>query len=96
MEEKKGLALLSKSEQQESKENYSEEKNKLVEVIQVQESPFSLVRKRSYWVIVIGNQIASGEQFATEKEAQEYIDSKPWTLIVTACMIINNKLKNLI
>lgn len=46
---------------------------------------FNLVTRDGKTQIAVGNRIVSGKVFESTKEAKEYIDSKPWGLIVATC-----------
>lgn len=64
----------------------SEEKNQdnkpYFERENVEETMFSLVTDENGTKITIGNDIVSEKVFENKNEAIEYIDSKPWELIV--------------
>lgn len=58
---------------------------------QYKNTPFTMVKLGETWSIVVGNQVASSEKFKTKKAAAEYIESKPWELILITQAIILNK-----
>lgn len=58
-----------------------------------------LNEERTEWIIMIGDNLASKELFASEEQIKEYIEKKPWELIAALiCSItdnaINTKLSN--
>lgn len=62
-----------------------------------QKDIFLIVEHNGVYLIALTNQIVSKQQFNTLEEAETYVDSKPWELILnaTAVMmtIINNENK---
>lgn len=44
------------------------------------------------WVITIGNEIVSSKEFQTKEEAVLYLRKKPWDIILTAAVIITQKI----
>lgn len=78
----------SKLEEKEKIENVNISKHELIE-----DSPFTAIKVKNKWFIVMGDQIASGNKFDTLDDLREYIDTKPWELIVTASTIFNSIIK---
>lgn len=48
---------------------------------------FTLVTKNNTVLIAVADKIVSRQTFKTEKAAQEYIDSKPWELLVNVACV---------
>ena len=64
---------------------------------------FNIVLYEESYRITIGKQIVTSRAFNTKKEAEEYINAKPWELIINTQLVtathayenyINNNLKN--
>lgn len=49
---------------------------------------FTIVEKNGNCLIAISNKIISKNSFASIEEAKEYIDSKPWELLINASCAI--------
>lgn len=56
---------------------------------EVKESPFTGIKVKGKWRIVMANDIASAKEFDNIDDMEKYIYSKPWELIVTASNIFN-------
>lgn len=57
---------------------------------------FTLISRNGVTQIAVGNYIVSKLQFASTDEAKEYIQSKPWELLVNAtCAIYDISKSNL-
>ena len=52
----------------------------------VENTPFALIERNGKWGIVMGNQIVSDQYFDTTEEAERFIESKPWSLILVAAL----------
>lgn len=58
---------------------------------------FTLVTKQGKTMIAVADKIVSREMFENEEQAQRYIDSKPWELLVNVacvCYDLMNKQTN--
>lgn len=58
---------------------------------------FNIVEHNKEFMIAVGNSIIDPQKFGSLKAATNYIDSKPWKLIVnTTCFIMDksNEIKN--
>ena len=60
---------------------------------------FTIVLHEGKYIITIGNNVVSREKFNTITKAKQYINSKPYDLLInTACLIahqtINEQIKN--
>lgn len=52
----------------------------------VENTPFALIERNEKWGIVMGNQMVSNQFFDTTEEAEKFIESKPWSLILVAAL----------
>lgn len=52
----------------------------------VENTPFALIERDGKWGIVMGNQMVSDQYFDTTEEAERFIESKPWSLILVAAL----------
>lgn len=70
----------------EKKEAYeTKPKVQSTELVKTQQHDvFIIVEKNGQCLIALGDKIVSKNTFATIEEAQNYIDSKPWELIINA------------
>ena len=62
--------------------------------VQVDDSPFTLVKQGDVWFIVIGNTLASDKTFDSAKEGLDYLNGEgknSWQLLITAMMIVRDK-----
>lgn len=68
----------------------SEEKNtQLVEREFVKNTPFTIIKFNDSYRIAIGTNIIDEKEFQTKGDCMKYIESKPWGLILTAALCIN-------
>lgn len=60
------------------------------------EPPFVIIydEESNKWRIAMGRTIATRDEFDTAEEADNYIKSKPWEMIVTICAIMYEHLTN--
>ena len=73
-----------------SKKKSNEELVKLHEL----QYPFAAIENNGVFKIVAGNTIISKNDFATLEEAKEYVDSKPYELIINiSCYCMEQTLK---
>lgn len=79
------LGLTSTKEEQ-NKESYFKR-------VRVEETPFSLGVTENETLIFIGNFLVTDKKFKSEKEATEYIEEKPWELILTTLYVLLKKLE---
>lgn len=73
-------------------ESTSENINKYVTV---EETPFAVVEDCGKWVIVFGHYKASSISFNNVEDAEKYIHTKPWELILTAAYAYNDMVNEL-
>ena len=58
-----------------------------------EESPFTIVGNiEKGYKIVMGNQQISQKTFASIEEANIYVESKPWELIIVGCMVFRDSI----
>lgn len=58
-----------------------------------EESPFTIVGSlEKGYKIVMGNQQISQKTFASIEEANIYVESKPWELIIVGCMVFRDSI----
>ena len=56
---------------------------KLTRIVEFNDCPFrAIMNDKNEWEIVLGYHKVSFEKFKTQKEAKDYIDTKPWELIL--------------
>lgn len=53
-----------------------------------QEEMFLIINRDGKYMIALTNQIVSKKQFETLEEAREYINSKPWELILNTAAVM--------
>lgn len=53
---------------------------------------FTIINHDGEFLIAIGNQVVSRKKFQSLQEAEQYIDSKPWDIILNATALMFNKL----
>ena len=54
---------------------------------------FNIIENDKKYIITIGNNLVSKKEFKTQKAAEEYINSKPYELIITTCILAINTIK---
>ena len=54
---------------------------------------FTIINHNGEFMIAIGNQVVCRKKFQSLEEAQQYIASKPWDIILNATALMFNKLK---
>lgn len=61
------------------------------------ETPFTIIfdEETGKWLIALGNQIVCEKNFDDQNLAINYINSKPWDLILTACAAMVNNTKQM-
>ena len=82
-------------ELQKSAENQNNSNSNYEIIKTVENTPFALVRNEKKVRIVFGDTIASDKTFNSEKEAIDYINEKPYELLIVASGIFTYKLLNL-
>lgn len=56
---------------------------------------FTIVNHNGEFLIAIGNSIVTRKKFNSLEEAKNYVNSKPWDIILNATAIMFNNLKNM-
>ena len=101
MTKKKASALLEEQMNigtQDSKQSTSNEN--MLRYVTIEGSPFTAIQlQNDRWAIVMGDQLVSDQTFKDVDEASKFVESKPWSLILTASFIyadyINKNINNL-
>ena len=73
----------------------TEKAEKLFEVTEIENTPFGVFSKDGEHNIVMKNQIVSDKSFNSKEEAIEWVNSKPWKLILVAGFIYNEGVKEI-
>ena len=67
-------------------------------IFEVKESPFTVIErkedKNTLCVIALGNDRVSEKFFTSVEEAIQYVDTKPWELILNTTVVLMEKLNN--
>lgn len=82
---------MSVNQQQESNSSTIEE---LFEKHPIGDTPFWVIGTKESYSIIMGKFIVVEHEFKTVEEAINYIDEKPWELLVKVTGIIVDELKN--
>ena len=64
----------------------------LISYIQVENTPFTLVKDEEKVAIVLGQHLVTHETFKTVDEAKKFINEKGWNLIMVACAIYTSEM----
>lgn len=72
----------------------------ILRYVTIEGSPFTAIKlENERWGLVMGDQLVSDQTFNDVDEAKEFVDSKPWSLMITAAYIytdfINKNINNL-
>lgn len=60
----------------------------------IADSPFTAVKKGdSKWLLVMGDNLVTRKTTETFEEMEEWVNSKPWELIVVSSKVFNDKIK---
>lgn len=71
------------NEQSDSSEN-------IVKYVTIEGSPFTAIQlENERWGLVMGDQLVSDQTFEDVDEAAEFVETRPWSLIMTAAYIYN-------
>ena len=73
----------------------TEKQEKLFEVTEIENTPFGVFSKDGEHNVVMKNQIVSDKSFDSKEEAIEWVNSKPWKLILIASFIYNEGVKEI-
>lgn len=78
-----------------STENKQQSNGKLIDYHEVENTPFTVVKKEDgKCIIVLGSQQVSSRVFDSKDQAIIYIEQKPWELILIASSVFTNKVIN--
>lgn len=77
-------------EQSSGEENVMIEHENVSKYEPIENTPFTAIKVKNKWIIVMGDEIASAKKFNTLIELENYIENKPWELIVTASNIFSS------
>ena len=72
-----------------------EKTEKLFEITEIENTPFGVFSKDGEHNVVMKNQIVSDKSFNSKEEAIEWVNSKPWKLILIAGFIYNEGVKEI-
>ena len=73
----------------------TEKQEKLFEVTEIENTPFGVFSKDGEHNVVMKNQIVSDKSFNSKEEAIEWVNSKPWKLILISSFIYNEGVKEI-
>lgn len=83
---------LSESLKSEQENQNNVELNSNNEIIDIKGTPFRAVKMKEVWWIVLGNQAISNKTFKDPKKLIQFVNTKPWELMLTAAHIIANNI----
>lgn len=66
-----------------------EESEEITTFEEIKGTPFTGIYRHNKWIIVMGDEIASPKEFENVEEMKEYIDTKPWSLLMVSAAIFN-------
>lgn len=71
----------------------SNSKTELVKMVKIENSPFTAIKQDEddKWIIVMGENLASSKRFDELIDAEMYVESKPWELIMIGSIIFMQK-----
>ena len=87
--------LLNTQTSVENADNVESTSQNIAKYVTVDDTPFAVVEDGGKWIIVFGQYKASTREFNNVDDAKEYINSKPWELILTACYAYNDMVNEL-
>lgn len=87
------MAKESKKRLLEEQSNVDSQDNKvsgseLLEMKEVTDTPFVLIKSNEVWRIAVGNKIVCEIEFKDSEEALAYIDAKPYKLLLNLMLIV--------
>lgn len=89
MTTKKASALLKEQtsvDTQDSDQSYSNDN--ILRYVTIEGSPFTaILLENGRWGLVMGDQLVSDQTFEDVDEAADFVESRPWSLIMTASYI---------
>jgi len=88
MTKKKASALLEEQMNVGTQDNEQSTSENMLRYITIEDSPFTaILLDNERWGLVMGDQLVSDQTFKDVDEAKKFVDSKPWSLIMTASYI---------
>ena len=88
MTKKKASALLEEQMNVGTQDNEHSTSENMLRYVTIEGSPFTAIQlENERWGLVMGDQLISDQTFEDVDEAKEFVDSKPWSLIMTASYI---------
>lgn len=88
MTKKTASALLEEQMNVGTQDNEQSTSENMLRYVTIEGSPFTAIQlENGRWAIVMGDQLVSDQTFEDVDEAKEFVDSKPWSLIMTASFI---------
>ena len=100
MTTKKANALLKEQTSVNTLDNEELTSENILRYITIKNSPFTAIQlEDERWGLVMGDQLVSDQTFKDIDEATEFVETRPWSLIMTATFIyidyINKNINNL-
>lgn len=100
MTKKKASALLEEQMNVGTQDSEQSTSENILKYVTIEGSPFTTIQlENGRWGLVMGNQLVSDQTFEDADEASAFVESKPWSLIMTASYIymdyINKNINNL-
>jgi hypothetical protein len=89
MTKKKASALLEEQMNVGTQDNEQSTSNEsILSYVTIENSPFTAIKlQNGRWGLVMGDQLVSDQTFEDVDEASKFVESKPWSLIMTASYI---------
>lgn len=89
MTKKKASALLEEQMNAGTQDNKQSTSNEnILSYVTIENSPFTAIKlQNGRWALVMGDQLVSDQTFNDVVEATAFVESKPWSLIMTAAYI---------
>jgi hypothetical protein len=88
MTKKKASALLEEQMSVGTQDNKQSTSENMLKYVTIEGSPFTAIQlENGRWALVMGDQLVSDQTFEDVDEATAFVESKPWSLIMTASYI---------
>lgn len=71
---------------------HNDNSNSNFERVEIENSPFVGLYNETGWRILIGDKLMTDEVFTTFEDLKEFVDTKPWKLIMRAAFIFTNEM----
>lgn len=100
MTTKTASALLKEQTSVNTQDNVQSSSENILRYVTIEGSPFTtILLENGRWGLVMGDQLVSDQTFEDVDEAAEFVETRPWSLIMTAAYIytdyINKNINNL-